>query len=66
VDKTIVRLQPRFRCNTNAAAIGVTTSGRILSYQVADEVNKGRLWIWQKSGCAPCLLCVEVLLHSQF
>lgn len=47
VDKTIVRVQPRFRCNTNAAAIGVATSGwgltRVLSYQVADEVNKGRL-----------------------
>lgn len=46
-DKHIIRVHPRIRCNNNAAAISMVTSGwgltRVLSYQVGPEVTAGRL-----------------------
>lgn len=45
--KQSVRIHPRIRCNNNAAAIGMATSGwgltRVLSYQVGREVTAGQL-----------------------
>ena len=45
--KSTVRVQPRIRCNNNAAAIAMAVSGwgltRVLSYQVGSEVIEGRL-----------------------
>jgi DNA-binding transcriptional LysR family regulator len=48
-DPTLVRLRPRLTVSSNDAAIEAATSGlgicRLLSYQVAEEVNAGRLRI---------------------
>ncbi|ETX28943.1 LysR family transcriptional regulator [Roseivivax isoporae] len=46
-EKVSVRVQPRIRCSTNGAAIGIAAEGwaltRVLSYQVAPMLRDGRL-----------------------
>lgn len=48
-DPTVVRLRPRLTVTSNDAAIEATCSGlgvcRLLSYQIADQLNDGRLKI---------------------
>ncbi len=45
--KTTIRVQPRIRCNNNAAAISMAASGwgltRVLSYQLGRDLAAGRL-----------------------
>ncbi|QEI06538.1 LysR family transcriptional regulator [Pigmentiphaga aceris] len=47
--KTTINVKPRLLCNTNDAAIAAAVSGwgitRVLSYQVRQHVNEGRLQI---------------------
>ena len=42
-----VRISPRYQCNQNAAAVSAAVMGagltRLMSYQVADELNSGKL-----------------------
>jgi len=46
-DKSIIRIQPKIRCNNNSAAIGIAEAGwaltRVLSYQVGSALEAGRL-----------------------